>query len=113
MFNGAEPVVPIVVKPVVSAPNTLSLSNLITGCKVFVERPSEARDRKAEILSMRDKAVSRAEKKRAAEQRALSEATGEVVQLEVPGDKVEYYVHYVEFNKVSRVRWQYDMIHIS
>lgn len=78
--------------PKVSAPNTLSLSQLVTGCKVFVARPSEGPSvaRKAEILSSREKKLSRAEKKGTAPE-------GKQTKEE---DKVEYYVHYVEFNKV-------------
>lgn len=83
-------------KPVISPPNTVALANLATGCKVFVERPSEPQPRKAEILSMRTKKLSRAARK------ATLETDMDVDQK--PADELlEYYVHYVEFNKVRCV----------
>ena len=81
-------------KPVISPPNTVALANLATGCKVFVERPSEPQPRKAEILSMRTKKLSRAARK------ATLETDIDVDQK--PADELlEYYVHYVEFNKIG------------
>lgn len=79
-------------KPVVSPPNTVLLVNIVSGCKVFVERPSEPEPRKAEILSIRTKKLSRAARKET-----------NAMQLDQTPDeeKLEYYVHYVEFNKVS------------
>lgn len=79
-------------KPKISAPNTVNFSQLVTGCKVYVSRPSEGNvSRKAEILSSREKKLTRAEKK-AGDAHADGKLSKE--------DTVEYYVHYVEFNKV-------------
>lgn len=54
------------------------LSSLVTGCKVYVDRPLEKMSRKAEILATRSKKVLRGEE-----------------------SVLEYYVHFVEFNKVT------------
>ena len=68
----------------------------MTGCKVFVERPLEDEPRKAEVLSMRTKQLSRAAK------RAQKDGSMDVDLVPVE-EKLEYYVHYVEFNKVRSV----------
>lgn len=105
-------------KPVISPPNTLTLSQIITGCKVYVERtirpdrPDETEVRKAEILSIRERKLGRAERKerkariRAAQDDAAAEAQRRQLEEEEEkarsvGDRLEYYCHYVEFNKVS------------
>lgn len=75
-----------------SPPNTVHLSNIVSGCKVFVERPDEPQPRKAEILSIRTKKLNRAAL------RAQKDAM-DVDSVPVE-EKLEYYVHYVEFNKV-------------
>ncbi|GAA5839147.1 hypothetical protein JCM11251_003688 [Rhodosporidiobolus azoricus] len=102
-------------KPIISPPNTVTLSQIVTGCKVFVERPVSvdlpvAEVRKAEILSIRERKVGRAERKekkarlKAAQggdkeaQKAL-EAEEEEEKNRAEGDRLEYYCHYVEFNK--------------
>ena len=107
-------------KPVISPPNTLTLSQIITGCKVYVERtihperPDETEVRKAEVLSIRERKLGRAERKeRKARLRAAQDdqeaAEAQRKQLEEEeekarsgGDRLEYYCHYVEFNKVRR-----------
>ncbi|GAA5987839.1 hypothetical protein JCM10908_007237 [Rhodotorula pacifica] len=104
-------------KPVISPPNTLTLSQIITGCKVYVDRtihpdrPDETEVRKAEILSIRERKLGRAERKeRKARLKAAqddeSAAEAQRKQLEeeeekarAEGDRLEYYCHYVEFNK--------------
>ncbi|KAM0750103.1 hypothetical protein T439DRAFT_326071 [Meredithblackwellia eburnea MCA 4105] len=75
-------------KPIISPPNTVLLANVVSGCKVFVERPNEDQPRKAEILSIRTKQLSRAARK-----------SGQTLDDKKDEDKLEYYVHYVEFNK--------------
>merc|ERR1712093_40117 len=73
------------VKPLsgVSPGNTVQLHQLVTGCRVFVDRSSLGEEmRKAEILSIRMKKMPRVPR-------------GE----EQPKPQTEYYVHYVEFNK--------------
>lgn len=82
-------------KPVISPPNTVALVDIASGCKVFVERPNEPDPRKAEILSIRTKKLSRAAKRATLEKDGDSEVAAE--------EQLEYYVHYVEFNKVSTV----------
>lgn len=70
----------------VSPANTVQLHQLVTGCRVFVDRSNLGEEaRKAEILSIRVKKMPRVPR-------------GE----EQPKPQTEYYVHYVEFNKV---RW--------
>ncbi|GAA5864056.1 hypothetical protein JCM1840_000688 [Sporobolomyces johnsonii] len=98
-------------KPLISPPNTLALSQIVTGCKVFVQRPvsvdvPEAEVRKAEILSIRERKLGRAERK---EKKARLKAQQENGQEAAPkeddrpdgqgDDRLEYYIHYVEFNK--------------
>lgn len=96
----------------------MTLSQIITGCKVYVERtihpdkPDETEVRKAEILSIRERKLGRAERKeRKARLRAAQDdqeaAEAQRKQLEEEeekarsgGDRLEYYCHYVEFNKV-------------
>lgn len=82
----------------ISPPNTVSLPSIISGCKVFVERPNEPEPRKAEILSIRTKKLSRAAKRAEAANAMDVDGEKKVVQ---PAEELEYYVHYVEFNKVS------------
>ncbi|GAA5956109.1 hypothetical protein JCM21900_002596 [Sporobolomyces salmonicolor] len=98
-------------KPLISPPHTLALSQIVTGCKVFVQRPvsvdvPEAEVRKAEILSIRERKLGRAERK---EKKARLKAQQENGQEALPKeddhqdglgeDRLEYYIHYVEFNK--------------
>ncbi|GAA5851699.1 hypothetical protein JCM8547_001177 [Rhodosporidiobolus lusitaniae] len=102
-------------KPIISPPNTLTLSQIVTGCKVFVERPVAldnpvADMRKAEILSIRERKLGREERKEkkarlkaaqeggaAAEEKRRMEEEEERARQQ--GDRLEYYCHYVEFNK--------------
>ncbi|GAA6005603.1 hypothetical protein JCM11491_003697 [Sporobolomyces phaffii] len=98
-------------KPIISPPNTLALSQIVSGCKVYVQRPV-SRDlpveevRKAEILSIRERKLARSERKerkqrlkdgKGAEQPDKPEAQQATVGDGL--DRVEYYIHYVEFNK--------------
>ncbi|GAA6043894.1 hypothetical protein JCM8097_004292 [Rhodosporidiobolus ruineniae] len=101
-------------KPIISPPNTLTLSQIVTGCKVFVERPV-SRDvpvpevRKAEILSIRERKLGRQERKERKERLRAAEETGDAAaeqkkqededERNRQGDRLEYYCHYVEFNK--------------
>jgi histone acetyltransferase HTATIP len=65
-----------------------TLGSIVRGCKLFVERPNDE-PRKAEILSIRDSGLAR----RNAEGASPSQSEG----------RLEYYVHYVEFNKVIHI----------
>lgn len=70
----------------VSPGNTVQLHQLVTGCKVMVDRSMHDEDpRKAEILSIRAGKVARGRPK-------------EGQEPERP--QMQYYIHYVEFNKV-------------
>jgi len=82
----------------------------VTGCKVFVQRPI-SRDvpveevRKAEILSIRERKLGRNERKERKQRIKAGEKEKEkVIEEESVGetaeDRLEYYIHYVEFNKV-------------
>jgi hypothetical protein len=97
---------------VTNDPNTSPLS-LIVGCKLFITRPGETPPmRKAEILRIRDKRKDRASVIGLGSRRSalsLKKDFEETKQEDVPltpgggsADK-EYYVHYVEFNKVRRL----------
>ncbi|GAA5981610.1 hypothetical protein JCM11641_003916 [Rhodosporidiobolus odoratus] len=103
-------------KPIISPPNTLTLAQIATGCKVFVERPVSADNpdpevRKAEILSIRERKVGRQERKeKKARLKAAQQEGGEAAEearkreeeeerSRQEGDTLEYYCHYVEFNK--------------
>lgn len=79
----------------VSAPSTVALHQLVTGCKVFVERPAPEEPRKAEILSIRQRKPPRPPRNKDG---TLARPPPE----EAPKPILEYYIHYVEFNKV---RW--------
>ncbi|ORY55728.1 acyl-CoA N-acyltransferase [Leucosporidium creatinivorum] len=83
-------------KPVISAPNTVLLKDVSSGCKVFVERPNEPEPRKAEILSIRQKKLTRAERRATLDAGVSIEDAVNAIPDE---EKLEYYVHYVEFNK--------------
>ncbi|GAA5962770.1 hypothetical protein JCM3765_001509 [Sporobolomyces pararoseus] len=101
-------------KPIISPPNTVTLSQIVTGCKVYVQRPV-SRDveveevRKAEILSIRERKLGRLERKerkqRLKEGKSAQEDEEEKKEREAQTaggdglDRLEYYIHYVEFNK--------------
>lgn len=74
---------------------TYGLEDVVVGCKVFVQKPdvvtNEMEERKAEILSIREKPKTRLTKKQQAELEGKPAPTLE--------EKLEYYVHYCEFNK--------------
>lgn len=78
-----------------SAANTVQLSQLVTGCKVWVERPAPEEPRKAEILSIRSTRIQRPPRNKDGTRAALTE--------EQMRPSTEYYVHYVDFNKVRTV----------
>ncbi|KAK4054255.1 Histone acetyltransferase [Microbotryomycetes sp. JL201] len=82
-------------KPVISAPNTVLLKDISSGCKVYVQRQGEEA-RKAEILSIREKKLSRAARKATLEK---GQSVEDAVKNMSDEEKLEYYVHYVEFNK--------------
>jgi hypothetical protein len=80
----------------VSAGNTIQLAQLITGCKVWVERPAPEEPRKAEILSIRATRQPRPPRNKDGTRPKLTDE-----QLR---PTTEYYVHYVDFNKVGSFR---------
>lgn len=77
-----------------SAGNTVQLSQLVTGCKVWVERPAPEEPRKAEILSIRSTRIQRPPRNKDGTRAKLTE--------EQMRPSTEYYVHYVDFNKVRQ-----------
>ncbi|GAA5936691.1 NuA4 histone acetyltransferase complex catalytic subunit ESA1 [Sporobolomyces koalae] len=95
-------------KPIISPPNTLTLSQIVTGCKVYVQRPVQ-RDvpveevRKAEILSIRERKLGRSERRERKQRMKQGESTehaSDTADSTAQGlDRLEYYIHYVEFNK--------------
>ncbi|BGP40690.1 Histone acetyltransferase [Rhodotorula kratochvilovae] len=105
-------------KPIISPPNSLTLSQIATGCKVYIQRqihpdrPNETEVRKAEILSIRERKIGRAERREKKARLRAAQDGGEEAQAELEreereaderrkqeGDHLEYYCHYVEFNK--------------
>lgn len=76
----------------VTAGNTIQLAQLVTGCKVWVERPAPEEPRKAEILSIRATRIQRPPRNKDGSRVKLTE--------EQKRPSTEYYVHYVDFNKV-------------
>ncbi len=89
--------------PRISAAGTYSIKDIVAGCKIFVEKPDatsgEVEQRQAEILSVREKPKPRLSKR--LEAAALAEANGGAPpdDEDAAKDKLEYYVHYCEFNK--------------
>ncbi|CBQ72444.1 probable ESA1-histone acetyltransferase [Sporisorium reilianum SRZ2] len=81
--------------PQISPGGTYGLEDVIVGCKAFVQKPDvvtgEMEERQAEILSIREKPKPRLTKKQQAELANMPAPTLE--------EKLEYYVHYCEFNK--------------
>ena len=90
-------------QPRVSAPGTYSIKDIMAGCRIYIERPDpvsgDIEQRQAEILSVREKPKPRLSKR--LEMAAAAEASGldPSKREEEEKDKLEYYVHYCEFNK--------------
>ncbi|CAO1613845.1 unnamed protein product [Parajaminaea phylloscopi] len=78
--------------PSVSPGGTYSIESVRPGCKLFVQKPDlssgEVEERRAEVLSRR-------EKYRGRQKRGANKEQAEIP----PEEKYEYYVHYEEFNK--------------
>ncbi|UZJ56420.1 hypothetical protein CBS101457_005740 [Exobasidium rhododendri] len=101
--NGARPATPSTpgvdtdMGPAFSAGGTYSLEDVTVGSKLFVQKPDiatgEVEERKAEILSIREKPKPRIPR---GEKQAAKEAN---VAVPAPEERLEYYVHYSEFNK--------------
>ncbi|PWN54184.1 putative ESA1-histone acetyltransferase [Violaceomyces palustris] len=83
------------VGPLTSPGGSYTLEEVVVGCKIFVEKPDvitgELEQRKAEILSVREKPKPRLTKRELAANEGKPAPTIE--------EKLEYYVHYCEFNK--------------
>jgi histone acetyltransferase HTATIP len=82
--------------PSISAGGTYTLEEVVVGSKLFVKKPDvvtgEIEERKAEILSIREKPKARNLRAQLnGEKKDESERAAE--------DRLEYYVHYSEFNK--------------
>lgn len=85
-------------EPKVSAGGTYKIEDISIGCSVFVSKPDvstgEVEQRKAEILSVREKPKPRISRKEKEE----AEKNG-IGKEEKKEERLEYYVHYSEFNK--------------
>jgi histone acetyltransferase HTATIP len=100
-LNGARlgtpntPGVEVDAGPASSAGGTYTLEDVIVGSKIFVQKPDlatgEVEERKAEILSIREKPKPRVPR---GEKQAVSDAPQASIE-----ERLEYYVHYSEFNK--------------
>ncbi|KAN0064702.1 Histone acetyltransferase [Thecaphora frezii] len=81
--------------PILIPPGSYGLEEVMVGCKIYVQKPDittrELEERKAEILSIREKPKPRLTKKQQADNEGKPAPTLE--------EKLEYYVHYCEFNK--------------
>ncbi|SPO37998.1 probable ESA1 - histone acetyltransferase [Pseudozyma flocculosa] len=81
--------------PVIVPTGSYGIEDVLVGCKIFVQKPDattkEVEERKAEILSIREKPKPRLTKRQQAENEGKPAPTLE--------EKLEYYVHYCEFNK--------------
>ncbi|SPO26143.1 probable ESA1 - histone acetyltransferase [Ustilago trichophora] len=81
--------------PKISPGGTYGLEDVVVGCKAFVQKPDvvtgDMEERQAEILSIREKPKPRLTKKQQAE---LADKPAPTLE-----EKLEYYVHYCEFNK--------------
>ncbi|CDU25775.1 probable ESA1-histone acetyltransferase [Sporisorium scitamineum] len=81
--------------PQISPGGTYGLEEVVVGCKAFVQKPDvvtgEMEERQAEILSIREKPKPRLTKK---QQNELANKPAPTLE-----EKLEYYVHYCEFNK--------------
>ena len=81
--------------PQISPGGTYGLEDVVVGCKAFIQKPDvvtgEMEERQAEILSIREKPKPRLTKKQQAQLASQPAPTLE--------EKLEYYVHYCEFNK--------------
>jgi len=79
-----------------SAGGTYQIEDIQVGCSVFVEKPDvssgEVEQRKAEILSVREKPKPRISRK----EKEKEDREGKTEKKE---ERLEYYVHYSEFNK--------------
>lgn len=102
--NGARPATPgtpggadVDAGPATNAGGTYTLEDVVVGSKLFVQKPDlatgEIEERKAEILSIREKPKPRIPR---GEQQAAKAAA---LLLPAPEERLEYYVHYSEFNK--------------
>lgn len=90
--NGTDVNDPAAPKPIISPPNTVSIDNIIAGCKVFVQKSDE--ETRAEVLSIRQ-VNKRYPRSAAAQSQQNGNANG-------PESNLEFYVHFVGWNKVSR-----------
>ncbi|KAJ2758817.1 Histone acetyltransferase, partial [Coemansia nantahalensis] len=89
MGSGSRPGTPGGTKAeTVTATSIANASELVIGCKAFFDKDGEIR--KAEVLSIRDKAM-RQNIQRSAEDMPLDNSASTI--------EYEFYVHYVEFNK--------------
>ena len=79
---------------VTQGPHTLG--SIIRGCKVWVERVNEPDPRRAEILSVREKAKPRLRRDAAS---LTPSVDGDVRDVEATESRLEYYLHYVAYNK--------------
>lgn len=89
--------------PQTSAGGTYSLEDVVVGSKVFVQKPDvatgEVEERKAEILSIRERPKPRVPRHLQQEQKDKEEAAAAAGTGPKPEERLEYYVHYSEFNK--------------
>ncbi|EIN11748.1 hypothetical protein PUNSTDRAFT_131903 [Punctularia strigosozonata HHB-11173 SS5] len=78
----------------ISKGGTYNIQTVSVGCKIYIRRPGpdgQEEERLAEILSIREKPQNRYSRRKPQEQ--------EEAQPEKPEDKLEYFVHWDQFNK--------------
>ncbi|OAV87336.1 hypothetical protein PTTG_09377 [Puccinia triticina 1-1 BBBD Race 1] len=82
--------------PLVSPPNTVALSAIISGCKVFAKRLDEPEAIKAEVLGIRPASVQR--RSRFAKPLIKEEETT-ANGVEKEAESLEFYLHWIGYNK--------------
>ncbi|KDN42070.1 putative ESA1-histone acetyltransferase [Tilletiaria anomala UBC 951] len=90
----------------ISAPGTYSIRDIIAGCNIYVERPDpvsgDIEQRQAEVLSVREKPKPRLSRRLemvVAESGGVGTLKDKDQEEAEAREKLEYYVHYCEFNK--------------
>ncbi|MBW0481936.1 hypothetical protein O181_021651 [Austropuccinia psidii MF-1] len=86
--------------PLISPPNTVLLSAIITGCKVLAKRLDEPEPVKAEVLGIRPgKTARRSRLSKTATNNLNDEENGSESGPEKDEDNLEFYLHWIGYNK--------------
>ncbi|KAA1096559.1 Histone acetyltransferase [Puccinia graminis f. sp. tritici] len=83
--------------PLISPPNTVALSAIITGCKVFAKRLDEPGPIKAEVLGIRPASIQR--RSRFAKPVIKDEEPNSDGLEKEAAESLEFYLHWIGYNK--------------